>query len=122
MLDALPREETGLRAARRDDDGVARFADLVELLTIDPAALDERDADALDTLELEFEQLVREASARDDLLELAADAICIVVDRDIVALAGELPGRREAGDAAADDADLLARLLLRRSTFAKAEL
>ena len=58
---------------------------------------------------------MREAAARDDLLELAADMRGVVIDGDAVALARELPGRREAGDAAADDGDGLSRVLRGRS-------
>ena len=71
-------------------------------------------ADVLNAFELKLQELMRHALPRNDLLELAADIRRIIIDRDLMALAGELPGRGQAGNAAADDADFLAGMLLRR--------
>ena len=114
MLHTFPGEDAGLRAARRHDDGIAFAADGVEFCPVHLAGGDKLHADAFDALELRLQKLMGKPSPGNDLLQLATDMLCIVVDRDLMPLAGKLPCRGKAADTAADDADLLARLFLGR--------
>ena len=91
--------------------------DFGKLRLVHLAGGNEPHADALDALQLIYQHIMHQAATRDNLLQLAADMLRIVIDSNSMSLAPQLPCRRQACHAAADDADFLAGLSSWRSNL-----
>ena len=114
---ALPVEEAGLVTAGSNYHRIIVLLDFSKLRLVHLAGGDELHADILDALQLADQHIVHQAAARDNLLQLAADMLRIVIDSNSMSLAPQLPCRRQACHTAADDADFLAGLSSWRSNL-----
>ncbi len=111
---ALPVKEAGLMTTGSNNNCIVDTADLSKLVLIYTTRSNKLYANILDTLQLAYQHIMHETASWNNLLQLAADMLSIIIYGYAVALATQLPGSRQACHTAADNADFLASFLSRR--------